>query len=110
MYKTITIDYFAGELPPSHGRYARSASVSMPDDSTVHRKLRRTASCPTSPRTGGIEESSSSHQDETARAKTTRKYHQHFIHFTYIHTYIHTFSYTFSQDNVSKSLASRTFL
>ena len=90
MYKTITIDYFAGELPPSHGRYARSASVSMPDGSTVHRNLRRTASCPTSPRTMGNEESSSSHQDESARPETTRKYPQHFIliHFTYIHIHI----------------------
>ena len=73
MYKTITIDYFAVEPPPSHGRYAPRATVSMPDGSTVHGKLRRTATCLTSPRTGGIEEASSS-QDEAARAKTTRKY------------------------------------
>lgn len=62
----------------------------MPDGSTVHEKLRRTATCLTSPCTGGIEEASSSHQDEAARAKTTRKYPQHFIliHFTtYIHLY-----------------------
>ena len=73
MYKTITIDHFAGDPSPSHGRYTPSASISWPDGSTVPGKLRRTATCLTSPRTGGIEEASSSPQDEAARAKTARK-------------------------------------
>ena len=73
MYQTITIDYFPGDPPLLQRRYTPSASVSMPDGSTVPGKLRRTATCLTSPRTGGIEEASSSHQDEAARAKTARK-------------------------------------